>query len=291
MKGLAICGALCAAVGLAVAGCAGERRQAGVDAEAGWTVVEAGDVHATVPMMLAAPGSDASGWPRREEFAPIVREIAERYRSEFTVVSPVPKWAPMLCSAQAYAAVAARPKMSASGDQGTHGQKLYYLYASDLGAYLAPFVSDGALSEVPSDVQGGGLVLAEKEPTGGTWSEDDLGVPASIALVKESWTPERVDEYASADPLRRVVRCGDDWYEAGEQRELFIMTRLDPMTPETDNGWVYATVHPETLEVQAAGRIASCMACHVNNGESRLFGVPSDEADKIMRLSILGRRD
>ncbi|MCA9281788.1 MAG: hypothetical protein KDA30_07090 [Phycisphaerales bacterium] len=268
MKGLAICGALCAAVGLAVAGCAGERRQAGVDAEAGWTVVEAGDVHATVPMMLAAPGSDASGWPRREEFAPIVREIAERYRSEFTVVSPVPKWAPMLCSAQAYAAVAARPKMSASGDQGTHGQKLYYLYASDLGAYLAPFVNGESLPIDPA------------WPAVGT------------TLVKASWTPVRVeDESAARDPFRRVVRSDGVVYETGEQRDLFIMTRLDPMTPETDNGWVYATVHPETLEVQAAGRIASCMACHVNNGESRLFGVPSDEADRIVRLSILGKRD
>jgi hypothetical protein len=52
------------------------------------------------------------------------------------------------------------------------------------------------------------------------------------------------------------------------------MFRLDPATPETDEGWVYATVSPQG-QVTSAGRVASCMGCHETSAtHERLFGVP-----------------
>jgi len=52
------------------------------------------------------------------------------------------------------------------------------------------------------------------------------------------------------------------------------MFRLDPSTPDTDAGWVYATV-TAAGQVTAAGRVASCMGCHETSAtHERLYGVP-----------------
>ena len=52
------------------------------------------------------------------------------------------------------------------------------------------------------------------------------------------------------------------------------MFKLDPATPETDEGWVYATVSPAG-QVTSAGRVASCMGCHETSAtHERLYGVP-----------------
>jgi hypothetical protein len=56
------------------------------------------------------------------------------------------------------------------------------------------------------------------------------------------------------------------------------MFRLDPSTPDTDAGWVYATVTPDG-QVTSAGRVASCMGCHETSAtHERLFGVPKGPA-------------
>ena len=55
---------------------------------------------------------------------------------------------------------------------------------------------------------------------------------------------------------------------------LFIMFRLDPATPDNDEGWVYATVSPSG-RVTGSGRVASCMGCHETSAiHERLYGVP-----------------
>jgi hypothetical protein len=51
------------------------------------------------------------------------------------------------------------------------------------------------------------------------------------------------------------------------------MYRLPDTTPDTDEGWVYATI-TAAGEVTAAGRVASCMGCHEVATHERLFGVP-----------------
>jgi hypothetical protein len=51
------------------------------------------------------------------------------------------------------------------------------------------------------------------------------------------------------------------------------MFRVDRKTPDTDEGWIYATVSAAG-QVTAAGRVASCMGCHETSAtHERLFGV------------------
>jgi hypothetical protein len=70
-----------------------------------------------------------------------------------------------------------------------------------------------------------------------------------------------------------VATSNGKLYRAGLPAGLFIMYRDVPGTPDTDDGWTYATVSP-AFEVTASGRIDSCMACHLLAPHGRLFGVP-----------------
>ena len=57
-------------------------------------------------------------------------------------------------------------------------------------------------------------------------------------------------------------------FRATEPAGLFIMFKLDPATPETDEGWVYATVSTAG-QVTSAGRVATCMGCHETQRHAR----------------------
>jgi hypothetical protein len=59
------------------------------------------------------------------------------------------------------------------------------------------------------------------------------------------------------------------------QSDLFIMLKLDPNATNTDDGWVYGTVTPDAKTVTSAGKVASCMKCHVDAKTDRLFGLPN----------------
>lgn len=186
-------------------------------------------------------------------FAPRVLAAVRDYTA-FRRVSDQPHWSPLLCSAPPRAGAF----VSASGDATTHGGKLYYLYARDDAAYCPPPELETGLDRAP----GPPLVPA----------------PIGQTLVKESWTAKLVDapvEERGNLPSDQAARDGRV-YARGEARELFVMLKLDPATPDTDAGWIYATVTPDRKTVTAAGRIASCMACHTEAGHDRQFGVPDD---------------
>ena len=173
------------------------------------------------------------------------RAIAAEYISWGRVDDEL-RWAPGLCR-QPLPGVA---HQSTSNDPATHGQKLYSLFAKNWANY-----PDG-----PQDGQ---------------------------AVVKQSW---KVEEVTAPDPsftpgaFPAPDDAGDHFYpyakgadggvfHATEPAGLFIMFKLDPTTPETDEGWVYATVSPEG-QVTSGGRVASCMACHETSAtHERLFGV------------------
>jgi hypothetical protein len=158
------------------------------------------------------------------------------------------RWAPWLCRAPSPGIARA----SQSDDESTHGRKLYSVFAKNHAAY-----PDG-----PQDGQ---------------------------VVVKQSWVPELVpDADAGVPPNRFITDAGieaDHFYpyakgpdggifQASKPAGLFIMFKLDPATPDTDEGWVYATVSPDG-QVTAAGRVASCMGCHETSAtHERLFGVP-----------------
>jgi hypothetical protein len=115
-------------------------------------------------------------------------------------------------------------------------------------------------------------------------------------VVKESWVPEEVkDDGTPLEPVRRTVkvRQGDTLveqedsflpyarkdghlYHAKEKGPLFVMFKLDPATPGTDEGWVYGTVTADGKTVTGVGKIESCMKCHQDAPHDRLFGLPEE---------------
>ena len=100
-------------------------------------------------------------------------------------------------------------------------------------------------------------------------------------VVKQSWKVELVPDAGRRRSARSTARPtpsidadhfypyaqGDGGvYRAGAPAGLFIMFRLDPATPDTDEGWVYATVSP-------AGQVT------VRRPRRQLHGLPRDQRD------------
>lgn len=116
--------------------------------------------------------------------------------------------------------------------------------------------------------------------------------PIGTTVVKEAWIPEVIAEDGKKlHPVRRRIPADGDkpekvlkilpyarkdrrLYRAREKSGLFILYKLDPSTPGTDEGWVYGTVTPDGARVLSAGHIASCVECHRKAPYDRLFGKP-----------------
>jgi hypothetical protein len=136
---------------------------------------------------------------------------------------------------------APRPSISRSDDAETHGKKLYYLLAKDPESYL----------------------------------EGKEQKPGQV-IVKESWKAQLAKSVPGAD----VVRDPDDkkHYERADRSDLYVMLKLDPKTPNTDEGWVYGTVTADGKRVTSAGRVESCMNCHQSKETTdRMFGLSKPE--------------
>lgn len=162
-------------------------------------------------------------------------------------------------------------KMSDSTDSWTHGKKLFFLYAK----YPLP------------------IVFADNEAFPGVQRVEN---PIGQAVVKEAWIPEEVkDDGKPLKPVTRKVKVLKDGklaeqketfvpyarkhgrlYHAKEMAGLFIMFKVDPEIPGTDNGWVYGTVTADGKTVTGAGRLESCMKCHQKAPFDRIFGLPKD---------------
>jgi hypothetical protein len=186
-------------------------------------------------------------------------EIATSYES-FGRVTAAARWAPTDCVLPS--PTTPEVTFSRSTDRSTHGQKLYTLFARDLS---------------PS----------------GSYVVDGRSSPRGQVIVKESWVPEEVkDDGKPLEPVHRKVkirqgdtvverddsfvpyaRKGGQLYHAKERGPLFVMFKMDPKTPGTDEGWVYGTVTPDGQQVTSAGRVESCMNCHQGAPHDRLFGL------------------
>lgn len=131
------------------------------------------------------------------------------------------------------------PKLSKSKDAGTHGHKLYYVYAKDLASYI-----------------------------------NNQKAPDDQVLVKESFLPSVP---LAGDPDTKPSLDEQGEYKVGKKYGLFIMMRLKPGSPgyeDTDDGWIYGTVTADGKTVTSAGKVQSCMGCHLQAPHGRLFGVP-----------------
>lgn len=184
-------------------------------------------------------------------YGPVLLEIARGYR-ELATPDRFPRRAPEMCMAPR--AMPPRARESEAADDSPHGKKLYYVFVRDIASYQRKHELEAA--------------------------------PAKQVLVKESWTCEPV---AAGDTTRaeglppeaqdRLERDGET-VRAGKRGPLFVMMKLTPDAAHSDAGWVYATLTPDGKEVTAAGRIASCMGCHVEAKHDRQFGLPGYNADE-----------
>lgn len=209
--------------------------------------------------------------PETERFAPAVLAAVREYE-RFKRISDLPAWSPFLCSAPPTSGAL----VSASDDGVTHGSKLYHLFAKDAAAYDAaggdPMKSAGTDLEpsAPANPAPVGQVLVKQ-----AWHPKLVELPAKAADGSQP-LPERARSPQGGDLGRDFATRDGRLYEKGEQAELFVLMKLDPSTPDTDRGWIYATVMPDRKRVTAAGRIESCMSCHVQAEHDRQFGLPQD---------------
>ena len=169
---------------------------------------------------------------------PVVKEAVRDYH-RFACITGTPRVAPTDCRMPP-----PNVRMSAAATA-EHGRKLYLLFARH---------ADG-LQYVKA------------------------GEPAKVGqtLVKEAWTAVEGEPKNSTEASKRymaspVLREGGNVFHAGDAAGLFVMHKLEPGTPDTDDGWVYATID-RTGTVTAAGRIASCISCHEKGTDDRRFGL------------------
>ncbi len=222
-----------------------------------------------------APAQPPAPEPAEGPFDRLLLDHATKYR-EWKRVSDLAYFAPTLCDTPPIADTL----HSKSDDAETHGSKLYHLYVSNQATYL--HVND---------------TIAQSSYTRTTASDFNGTHVKELALVKQTWKPLRVDESVDGPAVQdnnddrnwsyRFAR-GDDghWYKPGEQADLFIMAKLDPETPNTDNGWVYGVVSSDGQRVLAASAIESCMKCHVKAPVDRLFGLPWAQAERTQREQL-----
>lgn len=80
--------------------------------------------------------------------------------------------------------------------------------------------------------------------------------------------------YADRDGPRGLWPAMRDGVAFHPGRSLgdFMLILLDPTTPGTDEGWIYATATPEGT-ITSAGLVAPCMSCHQQQAQ-RFFGIP-----------------
>ncbi len=192
-----------------------------------------------------------------------VLALLERFHYRMTDLTSA-RWSPFLCSIQIMS-------MKSEADTSEHGRKAYFLWSNKPGEYY-----DIAADELDS-------------------------APVGMTLVKESWTPvegiEGVLPGLSSENMRYTTDPEvEEWGELalGEPYGLFLMHKLDPTTPNTDNGWVYATTNFEGTEVLEVGMIDSCISCHESAPHDRLYGVVTANDDvrehKLYELRTMSER-
>ena len=132
-------------------------------------------------------------------------------------------------------------RFSRSSDEGTHGKKLYLMFAANL------------------------------DPLKGSYTGERQQKSGDQVIVKESWMA--VEDERAFPSVR-----GEDGkhYTAGAKGPLFVMFQIDARDPRADTGWIYGTTTPDGKTITGIGRLANCMGCHEKAPHGRLFGLPRD---------------
>jgi hypothetical protein len=183
-------------------------------------------------------------------------EIAKTYK-DYGRVDDEARWAPAFCRMPKPAVA----RFSDSTDDLTHGRKLYSLLAKNRNAYLT------VGKENPSAV--GQVVVKE------SWVPEEVTdptAPRDVVMDRKEKAPNLKDDHFLPYATKDGKTC-----RASKPAGLYIMYKLDPTTPDTDEGWVYGTVTPDGKKVTAAGKLESCMKCHQEAPYDRLFGLAPAE--------------
>jgi hypothetical protein len=154
------------------------------------------------------------------------------------------RWAPELCQ------IPHEFEISHDRSSTEHGRKLYYLFTSHPREYFG--IASDKLDEAP----------------------------VGMTLIKQSHKPRLLEDGGG----RSIVDDDGKRWQPGEKTGLFVMHRLDPEAPGTDDGWVYATTNPDGTEIIEMGMIESCMSCHIRAPRGRLFGAVSAHEDALLQF-------
>lgn len=203
-------------------------------------------------LMILVLSADA---PKPQSDPPFEKELLKAAKDYKTWgrVDDESRWAPYLCR-EPFPAMA---RFSSSSDADTHGRKLYSLFAKNRKEYIEigktkaasvgqVIVKESWIPEETTEVKPGALDRKGIVHTGASKTDSDLFYP-----------------FATKDGKA---------YKATKRAGLFVMMKLDPKTPGTDEGWVYGTVDADGKKVTSSGKVESCMKCHVDAKFDRLFG-------------------
>jgi hypothetical protein len=195
------------------------------------------------------------------QFEQQLKSIASTYET-YGRVDDEMRWAPYLCRMP----MPGNARYS-EGDPASHGMKLYSVFAAKREEYIHP--PQGALSV-------GQVVVKE------SWHLEEIDPATKLPEngYTQPTTPlsdaQKVDAQRIQSGFYPYATKDGHTYRATDRAGLYVMTRLDAATEGTDEGWVYGTL---TMggEVTAAGRVESCMNCHVAAAtHERLFGIEYD---------------
>jgi hypothetical protein len=162
--------------------------------------------------------------------------------------------APTNCAGAVPHPGASRAAFSLSDETDSHGRKLYFLFLRQPEKYAYGIHYRDSKQPI-------GQVIVKE-----AWQ----AVP--VAIDRKPTSVGQPDDPQSYIPFARNPETGQ-LYRCGERRGLFIMYKLDPATPGTDEGWVYGTVTPEGRQVTSAGPVSNCANCHRDAVHDRMLGL------------------
>lgn len=184
-----------------------------------------------------APKQSVKKNPVDARFEKVIKDAVKGYEG-FSLVTGQPKIAPTDC-------LMPGPFVRTSEASKQHGGKLYLLYARNAD----------------------GLEYIKKDE------------PAKVGqtLVKEAWAKVKGQQQGKTEaskryPLGLLHHDGKQDYHAGDSQGLFVMHKLAKGTEGTDLGWIYGTID-KNGRVTGAGKMASCIKCHVDAANDRRFGL------------------
>jgi hypothetical protein len=202
---------------------------------------------ADVPMDVAVVAADALPADTAPPVDPVLAArataIAAAYQGWGRIDDEL-RWAPFLCRIP----LPGRARASTSMDATTHGQKLYSVFVKNRAAY-------------PDGPHAGQVVVKE------SWLAERVTAPDA------AYAPEKYRDYPDGgDHFYPYAEKDGALYRASAPAGLYLMFKDDPPAPNSDDGWIYATL-TAAGQVTAAGRVESCIECHKDAGHDRLFGV------------------